>query len=229
MTTETHNQQPKPLLTEEEVMRSLPHRQTTSSTTFNLPLSYEQAYYAIFGHFAAEIRARGRKVKYDKEGAEIVAQIAKILTQDSYRFGIHLCGLCGTGKTTLIKALQQLVNKLSQQGKFPSSEEQPYIVIKSARDINAESQDRAQFQRIRAYTILAIDDLGTEPSEVMQYGNIISPITEILEYRYTNRLYTIISTNLTAKQIQEKYGTRISDRLREMMHKVVFRQPSYRA
>jgi DNA replication protein DnaC len=62
----------------------------------------------------------------------------------------------------------------------------------------------------------------------MAYGNICSPITELLEYRYDKRLPTLISTNLTPPMITQRYSERVGDRLKEMMDVVVFEADSYR-
>ena len=76
--------------------------------------------------------------------------------------------------------------------------------------------------------MLAIDDLGTEPVEVMDYGNIITPIIDLLTKRYEAQLFTILTTNLDPKDIRKRYGDRIADRLNEMMAKIVYRNPTYR-
>ena len=60
--------------------------------------------------------------------------------------------------------------------------------------------------------MLAIDDLGTEPVEVMDYGNIITPVINLLTKRYEAHLFTIVTTNLDPKEIHKRYGDRIADR-----------------
>jgi DNA replication protein DnaC len=76
--------------------------------------------------------------------------------------------------------------------------------------------------------MIIIDDLGDEPTEQMHYGSIITPVIDLLEERYNRRVMTIATTNLSAADIQDKYGLRIRDRLRESMQMVVYKQPSYR-
>ena len=76
--------------------------------------------------------------------------------------------------------------------------------------------------------MLGIDDLGTEPREVMDFGNVVTPVIDLLTKRYDEQLFTIITTNLTPKQIREHYGDRIADRLNEMIEKIVFKNDSYR-
>ena len=76
--------------------------------------------------------------------------------------------------------------------------------------------------------VLCIDDVGLEPTEVLDYGNAINPVIEILEQRYQRQLFTFITTNLTPKQIREKYGDRIADRFNEMMKCIVYKNPTFR-
>ena len=52
--------------------------------------------------------------------------------------------------------------------------------------------------------MLGIDDLGTEPSEVLDYGNVYTPVINLLTKRYEEQLLTVITTNLTQKQIRGK-------------------------
>lgn len=76
--------------------------------------------------------------------------------------------------------------------------------------------------------ILAIDDHGTEPRKIIEYGNVLSPIIDIISYRYEHQLPTIITSNLTPQQISEVYGKRIGDRLKETTEIVPFLNGSYR-
>mgnify|MGYP007039888685 FL=1 len=76
--------------------------------------------------------------------------------------------------------------------------------------------------------ILAIDDLGTEPREITEYDNVLSPIIDLISYCYEHQLPTIITSNLTPQQISEVYGKRIGDRLKETTEIVPFLNGSYR-
>lgn len=76
--------------------------------------------------------------------------------------------------------------------------------------------------------LLGIDDLGTEPAEVQDYGNIMYPIKELLTMRYNAQLFTVFTTNLEPKDIRQRYDNRIADRLNEMMVKIVYNNKTYR-
>ena len=74
---------------------------------------------------------------------------------------------------------------------------------------------------------MSINRLGTEPRDVMEFGNVYTPLIDLITTRYEEQLYTIFTT-LTPTQLEEKYGKRIVDRLNEMVEKVVFENESYR-
>ena len=84
------------------------------------------------------------------------------------------------------------------------------------------------YRKLINVDMLGIDDLGTEPSELLDYGNIYTPVIHLLTKRYEEQLFTIITTSLTPQQIREHYGDRIADRLNEMVKKIVFNNATYR-
>lgn len=94
----------------------------------------------------------------------------------------------------------------------------------------AERQtDRAKYNSLAACSFLAVDDMGTEPVRVSDYGNDFLPLIELISRRYDSQLPTIITTNLGESQIREYYGPRIVDRLREMCERISYnRAESFR-
>lgn len=100
--------------------------------------------------------------------------------------------------------------------------------IVDAMEITILSKDYNKMRSLRSRSMLAIDDLGKEPAEVLSYGNVLSPVVDLLEYRYQHQLFTAITTNLTAAELQEKYGVRIADRFNEMLEVIVFQDVRYR-
>ena len=76
--------------------------------------------------------------------------------------------------------------------------------------------------------MLGIDDLGEEEIEMMDYGNRVTPVIDLLSYRYDRMLFTMVTTNLTPAQIRSTYGDRIADRFNEMMLIIPYETPSFR-
>ena len=57
---------------------------------------------------------------------------------------------------------------------------------------------------------------------------MLNPAIDLLSARYTDQLFTVVTTNLTPKQIREHYGDRIADRFNEMFERIVFDNSTYR-
>lgn len=198
---------------------------------FRLPLSTEQASEALLAAMQAEVAFRHRMFVADDCVRGQVAQLAAWLTGDSPKFGVLLCGDCGNGKSTMMKAFQQLLNALRIPNPTPSDGHSSYygMHITDAKHIaHLCKSDYGAFLRLAKTDMLGIDDLGTEPREVMDYGNVLCPVIDLLTKRYEEQLFTFVTTNLKPKEIRERYGERIADRLNEMMLKVVFSNTTFR-
>ena len=183
----------------------------------------------LASHYARIVIGRHQQVKFDDFTQDNLFELAKGLTAEVPKAGVMFCGNCGNGKTTMLEALRSLFLALGDdhfsfiKGDFNSS-----MKIYDARDIVLLGKDFKEIRRIRERDLLAIDDFGKEPVEVVDYGTVLSPLVHLLEFRYGQQLFTAMSTNLTPPEIREKYGARIADRFNEMMHVIIFRGPSYR-
>lgn len=153
--------------------------------------------------------------------------IAKMMTGKSTKCGILLCGNCGNGKTTSMEAFIS-VSKFLRALKGGRSSGLTYITSTSARRLTQVAKDENAMSEAKRSIILCIDDIGLEPTEVLDYGNTINPVIEIIEQRYRQQLFTFITTNLTPKQIREKYGDRVADRFNETMKCIVYENPTFR-
>ena len=152
-------------------------------------------------------------------------QVARWCVSTS-RFGLMLCGIPGNGKTTVMNAVCQLFRLFELKNRYG---EDAYMRVISAVEVaNLAKTKYKQYKDICLAPMLAIDDFGEEPAEVLEYGNILSPITDLLALRYNEQLLTILTTNTAGAKVRERYGDRIADRFNEMMHVVIFTNPSYR-
>lgn len=156
-----------------------------------------------------------------------------------HRHGLLICGSVGTGKTTLARAMRGLINRLSPRkvdyekdgtryygycavepiGDDPSN----WMEEVSATDLCRLAQnDREEFERLKKCMMLFIDDLGTEPLSVKNYGTELSPVAEVIEWRNDKQLMTIATTNLSPatkggeSEILDFYGTRTESRMAEL-------------
>lgn len=136
--------------------------------------------------------------------------------------GILLSGPVGSGKTTLMNLMKTLT---ATEHKF---------YIKPCRDISFEFiQDG--YEIIQKYSkgklyvsepkTICFDDLGTEKN-LKYYGNECNVMAEIILSRYdlfiSKKIYTHITTNLSASEIETAYGNRVRSRLRSMVNLIAF-------
>ena len=68
----------------------------------------------------------------------------------------------------------------------------------------------SEFASLTEAPLLLIDDLGTEP---MMRNITVEYLFLLLNERTAAKRHTVIATNLTATQLQERYGERVSSRL----------------
>jgi hypothetical protein len=140
--------------------------------------------------------------------------------------GILLTGPIGCEKTSLMT----LVRYFFQPGK--------QYQIKSTRDISFEFEKEG-FKVINRYSknslnlsysnpvpiIICFDDLGVEQPQ-KHFGNECNVMGEILLSRYdlfiSKAIPTHLTTNLSATEIEEKYGNRVRSRMREIFNLVAF-------
>jgi DNA replication protein DnaC len=77
--------------------------------------------------------------------------------------------------------------------------------------------------------IYCFDDLGAEQS-LKYYGNECNVMGEILLSRYdlfiSQKMITHITTNLSAQEIENMYGSRVRSRLREAFNLIAFSSSS---
>ena len=73
-----------------------------------------------------------------------------------------------------------------------------------------DREDRERFEDWCSTRFLVLDDLGTERA----WDGWLSRLDELIDRRYGDKLRTVITSNLDGKTFKERYGERISDRIR---------------
>lgn len=188
-------------------------------------MTKEQAVDVLTAAYQAEVEYRKREFVLDEQTKANIEHFALFLTNAGSRFGVMFSGVCGNGKTTLVYAFQTLLNYMRDRG---LTDENAGISIIDAKEVAYYAKDVKQFRQLKERPMIAIEDMGREPVEVLEYGNVLNPVIDLLEYRYNAQLFTIITTNLVPKEIRERYGNRIADRFNEMFDKVIFANQTYR-
>lgn len=201
----------------------------TSIPIFRINLSAEIVYNYLTAHYMAMVALRGREYIDDGNTRMVIYRLSLALTAARPRCGVMLCGTCGNGKTTLVYAIQSVINKLNKEHHFSFLPRNYKVGIEicDAKDlINSKGND--ELRELSERDMLAIDDLGKEPAEILDYGTVKSPVIDLLEKRYLKDRFTLITTNLAPNEIRVKYGVRIADRFREMFEVIPFEFKSYR-
>lgn len=178
----------------------------------------------------AEVAYRRKELVFDDATKEHIEQVVRWLVESDGKSGLMMMGLCGNGKTTMMRSLSRLIEYVTETtvGYSKRTVMPIYPAKEIARMCAAADKERKDFKELSVFEMLGIDDLGEEPKEVMSYGMIYTPLIDLICERYDRQLPTIITTNLTKEQLSEKYGVRVYDRFKEMLDIVTFTNPSYR-
>lgn len=149
----------------------------------------------------------GQKIKDKIEGT------AKAINEEKEKANkrsIYLYGTTGVGKTTILKCFWDNI-------KLGGYKTKSFIILSDFFDkllkLQAEKGTYLyDLDETKKKDILFIDDLGVE-----KYSEFREEIIyKIINYRYENNLPTIISSNLSIKELEAKYSDRISSRISGM-------------
>ncbi|WP_422350902.1 ATPase [Flagellimonas sp.] len=166
----------------------------------------------------------GKNFKIYREDREILYKLCLYFIRDKARCkqmgidvdkGLLLSGPVGCGKTSLMKLLKHIV-----------PHQRPYEVI-PCRNI-VFGFNHLGFKIIEDYgnsQFFCFDDLGVEPTG-RHFGQDCNVMGEILLSRHdlfiNGKRKTHATTNLNAQELEERYGTRVRSRMRELFNLVGF-------
>lgn len=138
------------------------------------------------------------------------------------RPGLMLTGEVGTGKTTMMRAMRDVLRSYGREAKM--------FIASDFRALFVDNEELTNDQILggRWCRFLLLDDVGTEAREIRDFGNVIWPFPRIVEARYNKALPLIFTTNLSADAIAQEYGSRVWDRLRQMCDVVTYNDESFR-
>ena len=199
----------------------------TMRDRFKFPLSKEETYHYLLAALQAEVAFRHREFIMNDEVENQLNQLATWLSSDTSEFGVLLCGGCGNGKSSIMKAFQQLLNAMQIPNNYTKK---PWgmRIVDAMYITDLCKNNYKEYLNLSKVEMLGIDDLGIEPYEIVDYGNKFYPVVDLLSKRYEEQLFTFVTTNMTPGQIRERYHDRIADRLNEMMKIIVYKNPTFR-
>ena len=126
--------------------------------------------------------------------------------------GLLITGGCGLGKTLIAKHILPLLLQDSCR---------KLVNIFTAQELNTKIDE------ILKLHIICIDDVGTEEL-AKNFGNIRCAFSELCDAAEQKGKLLIITTNLTATELEVKYGERTIDRLKAITKFVPFTGKSLR-
>ncbi len=158
-----------------------------------------------FDNFSLEYYRASGDYEIMKRSVAALRLFGESFSEDTYR-NYLLVGGTGLGKTHLSTALAKTVIDrgfdvlyVTSVGMIGDFEEKRFGNGESERDTS----------RYYDAQLLIIDDFGTEV--VNQFT--VSCMYDVINARINNRKSTIINTNLSHKEVEQKYGERIASRL----------------
>lgn len=193
-------------------------------------MTKEQAVDFLMTIYRLEVESRSKEFRDSKFVKECVEKAAEFLTGGTNKRGLFFCGYIGNGKTTLLRSISKLYSYLASEGYIEYNDSTKGFEFIGAKELSLMIiKDEKRYDMLKSTRMLIIDDLGEDAMEVTLYGVNYTPVKDVLMYRYEKGLITLISSNLNASQIKEKYhDERLSDRIREMYEVVAFKDKSFR-
>ena len=142
--------------------------------------------------------------------------------------GIYIAGNTGTGKTWCMEIMQAYIQAIGIKVLWHNDNDPRPLYWRTIRadglcDVWAES---GNIQQYKTAPMLAIQDLGNEPSETLYMGNRLDVVRYVIEYRGDMHAeMTFITSNLRidGEILKERYGDRVSSRLQEMCNYLVIK------
>lgn len=173
----------------------------------NSPLKFSS-----FDDFRLDYYSDRTDPAYGCSPKERMAEILEFCKQYVADFDLHseslyMCGETGLGKTHLSLAIAGEVIKKGYHVLYNSAQN---IFNELQKEYFGKGDGRGQFESlVLACDLLIMDDLGAEFSTQFTTAALYN----IINTRINQRLPTIINTNLSNRQLEERYDRRISSRL----------------
>lgn len=161
----------------------------------------------------------GKKLIVNDDNKKLITSLCFLVSNDirfetelgySFSKGLLVRGVSGIGKTHLVRCIEQnLINPILTLS-----------MIEITDDLRAFGEYEISKKENK---IIYLDDVGTEETPVVHYGTKIHFFKNFIESVYLSRQgkgfgNLIISTNLSFQQITDKYGFRVSSRMRDMFN-----------
>jgi len=198
---------------------------------FAFPFEYEQYLQLLIQSANIVLEKRREKTTFviDKHNEQVIKQLYLYLRLDE-RFdgdlqkGIMLMGKYGCGKTIILESIVEMYNTIIRELHF----QRPLLKFIRSIDLLETLKEKP----IKSFSLLplVIDEFGREPKQIMDFGNLRSPVIELLCERYDTGAWTHGTTNFTLDTLyaENQYGRMTGDRLKSMFNFIELKGDSRR-
>ena len=152
-------------------------------------------------------------------------------SEPDHRHGLFLTGPRGTGKSHFaVAAMREILKRDGKQRREGTSSDYAHCTWVTAPDLLLEI--RASFNRkdsgteedvVNRYSdwrhVLVLDDLGAEKTSEWAMSTLFT----IINRRYENLAHTIITSNLSLKELSAQIGDRIASRIAGLCRVIEFK------
>ncbi|MBI1731037.1 ATP-binding protein [Candidatus Acetothermia bacterium] len=137
--------------------------------------------------------------------------------------GLFIYGSVGAGKTHLLIAMMR---QMLESGVVKPHELRFAPILELLEEVKRSwnSPDATSIERFKRIDALFIDDLGMEIIRDWTFQLFLS----VINYRYNEDLPTFISSNLSERELLDRYGSAVFSRLAQMCRIVKLEAPNYR-
>ncbi len=135
---------------------------------------------------------------------------------DTRKAWLVLLGGVGTGKTV---AASWLALEALRDGQTAA-----YVRSSALARVSSFDEGRIELDRLKRVGLLVVDDVGAEHLT----GHAAATLNDLFDTRHAQRRHTVVCANLEGKQLAERLGERLADRIRSDSMRVMLRGKSMR-
>jgi hypothetical protein len=138
--------------------------------------------------------------------------------------GIMLMGKYGCGKTIIMQSLVEMYNTVIHSLHI----QRPLLKFFKSSDL--QNILKGKPSNFYSKMPLVIDEFGREPKQIMDFGNLRSPMIELLCERYDTGAWTHGTSNFTLETLcsENQYGKMTGGRLKSMFNFIELKGESRR-
>ncbi len=197
------------------------------------PFPFEYGEYKLLLAQSANVILEKRREKnlfvFDDKNEPVIKQLYLYLRKDErfsgdMRKGVMLVGKYGCGKTLIMQAMAEMYNSVI----YSLHIQRPLLKFFKSSELISILKEKPvkSFSRMP----LIIDEFGREPKQVMDFGNLRSPMIELLCERYDTGAWTHGISNFTLDTLcsENQYGKMTGDRLKSMFNFIELKGESRR-